>query len=200
MNTTDASSIFDTGSIIDGKWVLIERIGKGGMGEVHRAHQLNLKRDVAIKLISKEFLLDVEDNPEEVETLRARFQREVQVMAQVRHPNVLQIFDYGSVIPQPGAPLSLGSIRKCGISHGTRRRVNTSFYGCGTFHRKLCLDALFPIIGTAQGVLREALLHGTEWQNTRLSVLRFKSLREKNETNRKVPPRALSSATTRMTS
>ena len=77
MNTTEASSIFDTGSIIDGKWVLIERIGKGGMGEVHRAHQLNLKRDVALKLISREFLLDLEDNPEEAETLRARFQREV---------------------------------------------------------------------------------------------------------------------------
>jgi serine/threonine-protein kinase len=54
---------------------------------------------VALKLISKEFLLDLEDNPEEVENLRARFQREVQVMAQVRHPNVLQIFDYGSVTP-----------------------------------------------------------------------------------------------------
>lgn len=99
MNTTDAASIFDTGSIIDGKWVLIERIGKGGMGEVHRAHQLNLKRDVALKLISREFLLDMEDNPEEVEILQARFQREVQTMAQVRHPNVLQIFDYGSVKP-----------------------------------------------------------------------------------------------------
>lgn len=96
---TDAALIFDTGSIIDGKWVLIERVGKGGMGEVHRAHQLNLKRDVALKLISREFLLDLEDNPEEVAALQARFQREVQVMAQVRHPNVLQIFDYGSVKP-----------------------------------------------------------------------------------------------------
>jgi len=95
--TTEASSIFDTGSIIDGKWLLLERIGKGGMGEVYRAHQLNLKRDVAIKLISEDFLLDVNDNPEEVENLRARFQREVQTMAQVRHPNVLQIFDYGAV-------------------------------------------------------------------------------------------------------
>lgn len=94
--TTEVSAIFDTGSIIDGKWVLLERIGKGGMGEVFRAHQLNLKRDVAIKLISTEFLLDLENNAEEVENLRARFQREVQTMAQVRHPNVLQIFDYGT--------------------------------------------------------------------------------------------------------
>ncbi len=88
---------WSTGTIIDGKWVLIERIGKGGMGEVFRAHQLNLKRDVAIKLISDQFLQDMDDNPEEVAMAVGRFQREVQAMAQVRHPNVLQIFDYGSL-------------------------------------------------------------------------------------------------------
>lgn len=88
---------WSTGTIIDGKWVLIERIGQGGMGEVYRAHQLNLKRDVAIKLISDQFLQDMEDNPEEAATAIGRFQREVQAMAQVRHPNVLQIFDYGSL-------------------------------------------------------------------------------------------------------
>ena len=47
---TSVNSLFDTGSVIDGKWVLIERIGKGGMGEVFRAHQLNLKRDLMPQL------------------------------------------------------------------------------------------------------------------------------------------------------
>ena len=94
------SSLFDTGNIIDSKWVLIERIGKGGMGEVFRAHQLNLKRDVAIKLISEELLHDLEENPEEMETTFGRFNREVQTMAQVRHQNVLQIYDYGAVNAQ----------------------------------------------------------------------------------------------------
>lgn len=104
--STATSSIFDTGSVIDEKWVLLERVGKGGMGEVYRAHQLNLKRDVAIKLIAAEFLRDMEDNPQEVESLRARFEREVQVMARVRHPNVLQIYDYGTVRRRddPSAP------------------------------------------------------------------------------------------------
>lgn len=94
---SNQTSGWSTGTIIDGKWVLIERIGQGGMGEVYRAHQLNLKRDVAIKLISDQFLQDMEDNPEEAATAIGRFQREVQAMAQVRHPNVLQIFDYGSL-------------------------------------------------------------------------------------------------------
>ncbi len=88
---------WSTGTIIDGKWVLIESIGVGGMGEVYRAHQLNLKRDVAIKLISDQFLHEMEENPEEAATAVGRFQREVQVMAQVRHTNVLQIFDYGTL-------------------------------------------------------------------------------------------------------
>ena len=101
---TPASTLFDTGSVIDNKWVLIERIGKGGMGEVYRAHQLNLKRDVAFKVISEEILQDFEDNPDEVASAMKRFRTEVQTMAQVRHPNVLQIYDYGSVnVQQQGA-------------------------------------------------------------------------------------------------
>ncbi len=94
---TSEKNLFDTGGVIDNKWVLIERIGKGGMGEVFRAHQLNLNRDVAIKVISEDILQDSEENPEEVGNAVKRLQREVQTMAQVRHPNVLQIYDYGSV-------------------------------------------------------------------------------------------------------
>jgi eukaryotic-like serine/threonine-protein kinase len=96
MNQPDLHPLFQTGSIIDDKWVLIERIGKGGMGEVFRAHQLNLDRDVAIKIISEELMQSFEDNPEEKAAAFERLQREVKTMAQVRHPNVLQIFDYGT--------------------------------------------------------------------------------------------------------
>ena len=55
------------------------------MGEVFRAHQLNLKRDVAIKVISEEILQNLEENSEEVANAMERLQREVQTMAQVRH-------------------------------------------------------------------------------------------------------------------
>jgi len=74
---TSENRLFDTGSVIDNKWVLIERIGKGGMGEVFHAHQRNLKRDVAIKVISEEILQDSEENPEEVTDAMERLQREV---------------------------------------------------------------------------------------------------------------------------
>lgn len=90
------NNIFKTGYVLNEKWIIIEFIDKGAMGEVYRAHQLNLKRDVAIKVISQEMLESFEEDPAEIETALHRFRREVQAMAQVRHPNVLQIFDYGS--------------------------------------------------------------------------------------------------------
>jgi serine/threonine-protein kinase len=90
------NSTLDIGTVLNEKWVILELIGKGGMGEVYRAHQLNLKRDVAIKVISREWLQSLEDDVEEIEIGLQRFRREVQAMSQIRHPNVLQIFDYGS--------------------------------------------------------------------------------------------------------
>ena len=91
-----ANSILGVGEVLDGKWVILELIGRGGMGEVYQAHQLHLKRDVAIKVISREWLKSIGGDEEEIEGTAARFRREVEAMAQVRHPNVLQIFDYGS--------------------------------------------------------------------------------------------------------
>jgi serine/threonine-protein kinase len=90
------NSTLDIGTVLNEKWVILELIGKGGMGEVYRAHQLNLKRDVAIKVISREWLQTLEDDEEEIEKGLQRFRREVQAMSQIRHPNVLQIFDYGT--------------------------------------------------------------------------------------------------------
>ncbi|SHH70121.1 serine/threonine-protein kinase [Desulfofustis glycolicus] len=91
------SSIFKPGTVLEDKWIIIELIGKGAMGEVYRAHQRNLKRDVAIKIISQEVLAAIEEDPEELNIAFGRFQREVQAMAQVRHPNVLTIYDYGEI-------------------------------------------------------------------------------------------------------
>jgi serine/threonine protein kinase len=93
-----SNNVFQTGYVLNNKWVIIEFIDKGAMGEVYRAHQLNLKRDVAIKVISQEMLQSFEDDSEEIETAVQRFRREVEAMARLRHPNVLQIFDYGSEV------------------------------------------------------------------------------------------------------
>ncbi|NOX33716.1 MAG: serine/threonine protein kinase [Deltaproteobacteria bacterium] len=92
---TNNDSLFKPGTVIDNKWIIIEMIGQGAMGKVFRAHQINLKRDVAVKTISEDMLQELENDPEELKIAFKRFQREVQTMAQVRHPNILNIFDYG---------------------------------------------------------------------------------------------------------
>ncbi|MBW1982323.1 MAG: protein kinase [Deltaproteobacteria bacterium] len=86
------------GAVLDDKWVILELIGRGGMGEVYRAYQLNLKRDIALKVISQEWLESLEDEPEEVDNALHRFRREVQAMAQIRHVNVVQVYDQGTLI------------------------------------------------------------------------------------------------------
>src|SRR5438045_8212523 len=60
-------------------------LGKGGMGEVYRARDAKLKRDVAIKILPDEFSRD----PDRV----SRFQREAEVLASLNHSNIAAIYD-----------------------------------------------------------------------------------------------------------
>jgi eukaryotic-like serine/threonine-protein kinase len=60
-------------------------LGKGGMGEVYRARDTKLKREVAIKVLPDEFSRDSERV--------SRFQREAEVLASLNHPNVAAIYD-----------------------------------------------------------------------------------------------------------
>src|SRR5262245_2257330 len=66
----------------------IAPLGSGGMGEVYRARDTRLDRDVAIKVLPKPFMYDPER--------RARFEREAKAVAALSHPNILAIHDYGT--------------------------------------------------------------------------------------------------------
>src|SRR5262245_4549196 len=68
-----------------GKYQIIERIGRGGMGTVLKAHDPVLDRTVALKVISDD--LDVTNE------LRARFFREAQACARLSHPNIITVYD-----------------------------------------------------------------------------------------------------------
>ena len=75
------------GSVIAGRYEIIQLLGEGGMGAVYKAHDRELGRDVALKLIRSELAR----NPE----ILARFKQELILARQVTHRNVIRIFDIG---------------------------------------------------------------------------------------------------------
>jgi serine/threonine protein kinase len=67
-----------------GRYEVIAPLGKGGMGEVYRARDRRLERDIALKILPESFIKD----PEHI----ARFEREAQVLASFNHPNIAGIY------------------------------------------------------------------------------------------------------------
>jgi beta-lactam-binding protein with PASTA domain/predicted Ser/Thr protein kinase len=76
-----------TGTVLAGRYRIGERIGGGGMALVYRAEDLQLGRDVAVKVLRGQFGSD--------EEFVRRFRREAQNAASLSHPNVVQIYDVG---------------------------------------------------------------------------------------------------------
>jgi serine/threonine-protein kinase len=71
-----------------GHYRVVDKIGEGGMGEVYRAHDERLDRDVAIKVLPAEFAAD----PERLK----RFEREARATAALSHANILAVHDVGT--------------------------------------------------------------------------------------------------------
>lgn len=158
----DNKNILKVGMILDDRYVIFEFIGKGGMGEVYRAHQLNLNRDVAIKIISQEWLESLEDDEEEVECALDRFQREVEVMAQVRHPNVVQIYDYGSAsIQKDGEELVVKYIAMEYIPGATLRFTmsDEGFSPDEDVIKTWLVDYFLPVLDGVQSMHKLGIVH-----------------------------------------
>src|SRR5687767_9610095 len=70
-----------------GPYEIVAPLGAGGMGEVYRARDSRLGRDVAVKVLPKHFAND----PEYLD----RFEQEARAAAALNHPNILAVYDIG---------------------------------------------------------------------------------------------------------
>ncbi len=76
-----------SGLTLSNDFKLLRRLGEGGMGQVYLAEQLSLKRRVAVKLLRNELSTD--------EISRRRFETEAKAVAQLNHPNIVQVYAVG---------------------------------------------------------------------------------------------------------
>ncbi len=77
-----------------GRYEIKEQLGRGGFASVFRAHDPRFKRDVAVKVLPRELLLD---DPQ----FRARFEREAETIAALEHPAIVPVYDFGEENGQP---------------------------------------------------------------------------------------------------
>jgi serine/threonine protein kinase len=82
---TDMAPIFQEGQNL-GKYRILETLGRGGMAQVYKAYHPHLDRYVAIKVLRSDLVEDAE--------FLARFQREARAVAALRHPHIVQIYDF----------------------------------------------------------------------------------------------------------
>src|SRR5262245_23188156 len=76
-----------------GGYEILEMVGQGGMATVYRAHQVSMNRTVALKMLPRQFLND--------DTYLQRFNREVKIISQLEHRNIVPVHDYGEHEGQP---------------------------------------------------------------------------------------------------
>jgi serine/threonine-protein kinase len=82
------------GTVLGGRYRLVARLGRGGMGAVYRAEHVELGRDVAVKVLAPELAR----NRNAIE----RFLREARTASRIQHPNIVHVYDLGRA--EDGAP------------------------------------------------------------------------------------------------
>ncbi|MFI1523656.1 serine/threonine-protein kinase [Kitasatospora cineracea] len=82
--------MWERGTVFGGRYTLVERVGAGGMGEVWRADDGMLKRQVAVKIMQPGLLED--------RKFAERFRREAQVLAALDHPGIVAVHDYAEPV------------------------------------------------------------------------------------------------------
>jgi len=150
------------GVILNGKWEILEHIARGGKAEVYRARQINLGREVAIKIISEEFFALFDGDEEEIQVEIERFRREVMAMALVHHPHVLQVHDYDqAVLLKDGRELSVDYIVMEYVPGPSLRSTMPSEGSCENERviRKWIQRYFLPILDGVETIHERGIVH-----------------------------------------
>lgn len=136
-----------------GDFVILERIGGGGMGVVHRARQVSTDGFVAIKLIRADQVY--------MPGVRERFQREIEIVARLQHEGVVRLFDFGEERGIPWFAMEL-------IAGGTLADVLQRYQGQQA--RSLRGADFAAALGPAEGAGEVPLFAGS-WAEVALRVV-----------------------------
>src|SRR5262245_16000100 len=90
MHATDERALA-IGSVFQGGYEVLSRLGIGRFGSVYKARQLSTGQDVAIKVLR----IDPRDGADDIENQHARFRREMKLCAGMSHPNIVRLLDSG---------------------------------------------------------------------------------------------------------
>lgn len=142
------------GTVLGDRYTLAERIGGGGMGEVWRADDSVLRRQVAVKVLLPALL----DDP----AFAARFRREATVLASLSHPGIVDVHDYGESLIDSGEQVAYIVME---LIEG--RPLNEVRAQCGPLPPEQALD----IAGQALEALHTAHLRGVTHRDIKPSNL-----------------------------
>ncbi len=124
-----------------GDFLIVRRLGRGGMGQVYLARQLSLKREVALKVLRP----DTSNG----EVARKRFQAEAEAVARLRHPNIVQIYQIGE---QDG-------LRYMVLEYVAGRNLRDYLDRKGPPELPVCLSIIRQVAAALQRAHEEGIVH-----------------------------------------
>jgi serine/threonine protein kinase/tetratricopeptide (TPR) repeat protein len=138
---TNSAAILEVGSLLGGRFEILEILGVGGMGAVYKAHDRDIDRIIALKCIRP----DLADHPEIIQ----RFKQELLLARQVAHKNIIRIFDVRES----------GGLKFITMEHVAGRDLRGMLLERGKLAAKEAIDIMQQVCSGLAAAHAEGVLH-----------------------------------------